>query len=488
MRLKGFMINRGAKSIYLSFLVVVLAILLIQYIINLNAHCIYIWDESIYANNALEMSVSKNVSFYTNNFERNYFNVKPPLVIFLEALSLLIFGYSEFALRIPTLLFFLGTLTLMIYYSKRLFGDFFYGIEASVLLLLCMGAIRPHVFLSADLDAGLVFFSLLLFLNHLEVCLQGKITNRNYVLYFVSILLGWFSKSTAIFLIFPALIALSIYYRNVLLFIKNFKTYITLTSIALLCGAYYLYKYKTDPLYVKLVWETEYLRLFKNIMPWHEQPFSFYFTNTIRYFAPVHWLAVAVTMIIMLIKKTVKKEQLALLLSISFYLITIAFPFVKLEWYDAVIYPVLALLISLNIHSIFGSANLYLRIVVNTILYASMFLMLAKNSKQFYSTLQSQEVEGDFLANTRLEYPSLKVLMKVEDDKTEHYNVVRYYLKRNHIYNKEYNQRITAGIKEIKTQDTVLCCSQMQVDSLRAAFKVDILQERKGCYVLAVHK
>jgi 4-amino-4-deoxy-L-arabinose transferase-like glycosyltransferase len=478
----------GNKRTYLLFLALVLAVLLVDYSTKLGTHCIYIWDESIYANNALEMSVTKNLSFYTNDYVKNYFNVKPPLVIILQALSIGMLGYSELALRLPTLLFFVGSIFLLVYYSKKLFSNITLGLEASVFLILCVGAIRPHVFLSGDLDAGLVFFSLLLLFNHLDVCENKQLTNRHWFIYFLAITLGWFCKSTAIFLMMPALFVVSVFYRNVKLILKDGRAYITLSAVILIIASYYIYKYNTDPYYVQLVWETEYMRLVKNIMPWHAQPFSYYFINTFKHFALIHWLTLCITLLIGLHSGRLSKIQKAFLLVIVLYLLTISIPTVKLEWYDAFIYPVLCLLLSSTIYRIVEFRKFWLRLAINIFVCLVMFLFFEQQTKAFYSTLQPQELEGDFLKNNKVTYPALKVLKKVEDDKTEHYNVVKFYLKRNRLTQPLYRQQLVSGVKEVSPLDTVLCCSKNQIDSLKSLYKIVPIQKRENCVVFQVLK
>ena len=476
------------QRIYKLGLVIIFIALLTSYLFKLSNHCIYIWDESIYANNSLEMSVTKNLLYYTNDYEKNYFNVKPPLVIILQALSLSLFGYSEFALRLPTLMFFLGSIILLIFYSKKLFKDYIVGAEASIFLFLCIGAVRPHVFLSADLDAGLVFFSLLLLLNHLDVCESKQLNKKHWIIYFSSIIFGWLSKSTGIFLVIPALFAISIYYRNLSIFLRDRRLYLAILAVLLFIGFYYFYKYQTDPYYTQLVWETEYMRFVENIMPWHQQPFSYYFVNTVSHFALVHWLGLLIILIVAIKKNRVAKVQYALLLAIAIYLLTISIPAVKLEWYDAFIYPALCLLLSISIDNFFTTDQKWLRFSVNVTLCLLMVIFFESKTKTFYSGISSQELEGDFLKNTNTQYPSLKVLKKVEDDKTEHYNVVRFYLKRNEILDTTFSQKIIAGVNVVQLYDTILCCDKSQIDSLQGLHNSLLLQKRNNCFVYKIIK
>src|SRR5687767_10138855 len=71
------------KSLYFGFLAYL-------FLIGLHAYSyrdvpIRIWDEAIYANNALEMTETGNLLVLHNNGEPSLYNTKPPLNIWLQA-------------------------------------------------------------------------------------------------------------------------------------------------------------------------------------------------------------------------------------------------------------------------------------------------------------------------------------------------------------------------------------------------------------------
>src|ERR1700722_19532584 len=83
---------------------------------------IALWDESRLAVNALEMSQRGFGLVTTYGFQPDLWNTKPPLLIWLEAGSMHLFGASEWALRLPSLLAGLATLVLVLRFSLRLGG------------------------------------------------------------------------------------------------------------------------------------------------------------------------------------------------------------------------------------------------------------------------------------------------------------------------------------------------------------------------------
>lgn len=81
------------------------------------------WDEINFAESAREMIVSGNYAQVTINFEP--FHEKPPLFIWLQVISMKIFGVNEFAARFPNAIIGLFTLLFAFYTGKRYKDDDF---------------------------------------------------------------------------------------------------------------------------------------------------------------------------------------------------------------------------------------------------------------------------------------------------------------------------------------------------------------------------
>src|SRR5690242_3276129 len=63
---------------------------------------IYMVDEAIYANNALEVTKNNRFLTLTDNDTICMYNTKPPLVIWSQSLAMRIIGYNELAVRLPS--------------------------------------------------------------------------------------------------------------------------------------------------------------------------------------------------------------------------------------------------------------------------------------------------------------------------------------------------------------------------------------------------
>jgi 4-amino-4-deoxy-L-arabinose transferase-like glycosyltransferase len=120
---------------------------------------IALWDESRLAVNALEMSQRSFSLVTTYGFQPDLWNTKPPLLIWLEAGSIDLFGAGEWALRLPSLLAALATLALVMRFSWRLGGSWFVAAAATTILAFSPGFFGQHAAQSGDYEALLCLFT-----------------------------------------------------------------------------------------------------------------------------------------------------------------------------------------------------------------------------------------------------------------------------------------------------------------------------------------
>jgi 4-amino-4-deoxy-L-arabinose transferase-like glycosyltransferase len=97
---------------------------------TIGSSALFDWDEVNFAECAREMIVSKDYFNVTINFQA--FWEKPPLFIWMQALSMLIFGINEFAARFPNVIAAVFTLIALYRFGKEFFGEKF-GIAWSAL-------------------------------------------------------------------------------------------------------------------------------------------------------------------------------------------------------------------------------------------------------------------------------------------------------------------------------------------------------------------
>lgn len=144
------------KSILkISFLLVILGLIL--FIPNLGLVHLFDWDEINFAEAAREMLVTGDYLNVRIDFEP--FHEKPPLFIWLQAVSMHIFGVSEFAARLPNALIGIITIQVLFYMGRKLY-DVKFGL---IWVMAFVGSLLPHFyFKTAIIDPT---FNLLIYLS-----------------------------------------------------------------------------------------------------------------------------------------------------------------------------------------------------------------------------------------------------------------------------------------------------------------------------------
>lgn len=120
---------------------------------------IVLWDESRVMVNALEMHHAGGSLVTTFGGLPDLWNTKPPLLVWLMAASVSLFGASETALRLPSALAALGTTWLVLRFTRRVTGSIQAAAAAAALLVLSPGFFGEHGARTADYDALLTFFT-----------------------------------------------------------------------------------------------------------------------------------------------------------------------------------------------------------------------------------------------------------------------------------------------------------------------------------------
>ena len=137
------------------------------------------WDEINFAESAREMIVSGNYSKVQINFQG--FWEKPPLFIWMQVVSMKIFGVNEFAARFPNAVF--GILTLCLIY--RTGKKNFKGHIAHWWVLSYLGAITPHLYFKTGLIDPVfnffIFLGILQFFEALKNHSSAYNANRHFL-------------------------------------------------------------------------------------------------------------------------------------------------------------------------------------------------------------------------------------------------------------------------------------------------------------------
>jgi 4-amino-4-deoxy-L-arabinose transferase-like glycosyltransferase len=119
------------------------------------------WDESLYAISAWEMETTGNIVATTFLGALDYYNTKPPLNVWLIALSFKAFGIGLVSLRLVSVISAWLTVAVLLEWARRSFGPAV-ALFAALVLSTTFGFVYVHSGRSAETDA---FFTLLILLT-----------------------------------------------------------------------------------------------------------------------------------------------------------------------------------------------------------------------------------------------------------------------------------------------------------------------------------
>jgi len=263
------------KTLLLVFIVVVLSATPIFF--HLGSWHIRIWDEARYANNAIDMLVNKNPLVVSFEGKPDLYNTKPPFVIWCEAISMSVFGINGWALRLPTALFAFATVLLLLYFAFDVLNNPVTGYISVLTLISSQGFVDKHVSRTGDLDGILSFWTTFYFLIFIRYLIKRGHFNTHLIFISIGIFFAFLTKGVAGLFFLPFMIIITMIDKNYKLILFRPHVYIYSITTIFLIVIYYLLREYATPGYWDVVYQSEFSRYSKNVMPWHEQPFDYYF-------------------------------------------------------------------------------------------------------------------------------------------------------------------------------------------------------------------
>ncbi|MBL7706360.1 MAG: glycosyltransferase family 39 protein [Taibaiella sp.] len=313
-----------------------------------------LWDESRLAMNAYEMSRSGNWLVTTFEGAPDMWNTKPPLLIWIQALFIKIFGFGPLALRIPVAL----ACALTVYYLFRFLSkgvqNYMLGFIATIVLVSSAGYVCEHVARTGDFDGLLILFttlSCLSFFNFIE-----KDSYRYLYYFFIFLTLAVLAKSIAGLLFLPAIFIYIICRKKLVSVLKSKHFYLGLLLFITPVILYYVLREHYNPGYFKTVMENEFGGRYFKTLENHNNPFDFYYVliyeQHFRYWLPITLIGIPIA----LFHKQIFIRRLGSfsLLCIICFSLVISYSKTKLLWYDAPIYPFLAIITAIPIYTLYA--------------------------------------------------------------------------------------------------------------------------------------
>ena len=308
------------------------------------------WDEARLALNATGILEHGQWLVMLYREQPDLWNTKPPLMVWLQALSMSALGYNELAVRLPAALAALATTLALFWYGQRYLRGPLMGWLAAVVLLSSPGYVAFHVVRTGDYDALLVLWTtigVLAFGNYL-------ITGSGRVLWLVTgaFILAVFTKGIAGVLGLPALILAAACTKQLPALLRQRHLYLGGLVLLIAVGGYYLAREAAAPGYLAAVWANELGGRAGAAIEGHRESIGWY-TSLLATSKYSFWLAFSLVGLILGIRHQPLSPEYRLTTFwgcwVGWYIVLLSAVQTKLTWYDAPIYPVLALLAAFGI-------------------------------------------------------------------------------------------------------------------------------------------
>ncbi|MFO0357967.1 MAG: ArnT family glycosyltransferase [Sphingobacteriaceae bacterium] len=313
--------NRILNNNYLlTFLLALIAGIVF---IPLIGNCpLFDWDEINFAECAREMIVTGNYSKVQINYQP--FWEKPPFFIWMQALSMNIFGVNEFAARLPNAICGIFTIVSLYLIGKKFFSQKFGLLWA----LVHTGTLLPLLyFKSGVIDP---WFNYFIFLSIILFIAAINSNSKKWLLAALSgIILGIavLTKGPAALLIEGVTLFIYLILSNNLKFMLQPLFYFYVFIILFTSASWFLFEYLTGNSYIVEQFINYQIRLFETEDSGHSGPFI--------YHAVVLLLGCFPTSILFILSYKSKKEltlvqsQTRLIMLILFWVVLILFSIVK---------------------------------------------------------------------------------------------------------------------------------------------------------------
>ena len=436
---------------------------------------IELWDESRNANNAIEMLKNHNYIVRYFNGSPDMWEVKPPLLIWFQVICFKFFGINEFALRFPSAFFTFALINIIIYFFHKEFKLRFVGYTVGLIIVSSQGYIDRHIARTGDHDATLVFFIFTSVLCFYKYITSNKNSSKYLIIGTIFLLLGTLTKSIVSIMFLPGIFVFLLYKKKFISTLKNPYFYISLIIYIGCIGFYYLYREYINPGYLKTVWNEELFPRYGN-----SSISSLYYINNFFESRFVPWIFIlpfSIVFILITSKNAIKDLVILLSITGAIYLYVISNGSKNL-WYDALLYPIFAIIISLSFYYFYTliSSKYPLYKYIIPIIFGILFIFP-------YTTISYRIFkENDKPSNS--EIYSIPYFLRNKTNNNKKYTII-YNGYDAHIlfYSKIWNQKnkplkIKKNINTLHEHEYVIASEKKIKDKIENLYDFDIIEKK----------
>lgn len=337
---------RLAKWQYLLMFFLFLLLISIPVFINLDKPVVRLWDESRRGINAYEMYRNGNWLVTHYDGEPEMWGTKPPLLIWLQVISMKIAGPGELALRLPSAIAAFLTCLLIFLFSAQYLKNPLFGLIWALVLVTSNSYIDFHAARTGDFDALMTLFMLLYSIAFFKYIEEKK--NKDLYLTIIFITLAAFTKGIAGLLFLPGLFLYAIFTGSSMMILKNRHTYYGMLIFLVVIAGFYLGREAVNPGYLKVIWANEIGGRYFETIESNQEDYWFYL-QSIKWPGMIKWWPFILPGLIaglLMKEKRFRKLSLFGLVLLSSHLLVISASKTKLAWYNIPEYPYFALFIA----------------------------------------------------------------------------------------------------------------------------------------------
>lgn len=332
-----------ARLWYVAAIVPFIAVLLYR----LGDAPLEIWDEARLANNAIEMAYNGFSLITTYEGLPDHWNTKPPLLIWAMAASIQVFGATEWAVRIPSVVATIATASIVFWFCVERFRRPFIGFAAVLLLLFMPGYIHTHSARTGDYDALLTLFTTAYLLAG-YLFIHAAPERRKTWLFICSacISLAFLAKTIQGLILLPPLAAYLVYSGRLGPTLRMPQFYWNALMVVALPVVYYAVRESIDPGYFAAAMNNDLLGRFSTVIEKHSGGPFWYLVNVTLHPLLVPGLLAGFWM---MSQGQGEQRRVGQFLGMAalFYLVVVSSASTKLSWYLVPLCPLLALLLGM---------------------------------------------------------------------------------------------------------------------------------------------
>lgn len=337
------------------FIIGGLILISLPFFIHLDKLPLMLYDESRLAVNAQEMTQKGDWLVTRFAGEPDNWQVKPPLTVWLQALSMKILGYDVLAVRLPSAIAGLFTACFLLWFGFNVLKKYELGLIAGLVLASIPGYVGYHIARTGDYDALLSLFTTAYVLCFWAYVHSSKPEQSRKYIYATAafVILAIMTKSIAGLMFMPAMAIYLLIRKKVSQTLRNKHFYLATMTVIIIPLSYYLAREIISPDYLRAVYEVEILRYTQTVEQ-HQYSFLYYFEGFQNRKRLITWVFILPLSLLTYLQKDQRLKHLLswLYIASGSYLLIISLSQTKLEWYDAPLFPLFALLISLGLYSL----------------------------------------------------------------------------------------------------------------------------------------